>query len=81
MALLAGRPEAARADSKREVSPEERLKIEQALPVKAPAAPKKARKLLVFTLNVGYGEATVRFRTPVWRLRSWARRPALSRRW
>jgi type 1 glutamine amidotransferase len=55
-ALLAGRPEAARADSKAEVSPEERLKIERALPAKAPAAPKKARKLLVFTLNVGYGD-------------------------
>ena len=54
--LLAGRPAAARADPKPEVSPEERLKIEQALPAKAPAAPKKPRKLLVFTLNVGYGD-------------------------
>ncbi|MGA2618663.1 MAG: ThuA domain-containing protein [Thermoguttaceae bacterium] len=54
VAILAARPAAARADSPPEVSPEERLKIEQALPAKAPAAPKKPRKLLVFTLNVGY---------------------------
>jgi type 1 glutamine amidotransferase len=33
---------------RREVSPEERAKIEAALPAKAPAAPKKPRKLLVF---------------------------------
>jgi len=54
MTLLAGWREAGRADSKPDVSPEERLKIEQAIPARAPAAPKKARKLLVFTLNVGY---------------------------
>jgi type 1 glutamine amidotransferase/HEAT repeat protein len=35
------------------VSPEERQKIEAALPASAPAKPKKARKLLVFDLNVG----------------------------
>jgi type 1 glutamine amidotransferase len=33
---------------RREVSPEERAKIEAALPAKALAAPKKARKLLIF---------------------------------
>jgi type 1 glutamine amidotransferase len=33
---------------------DERLKIEQAIPLKAPAKPKKPRKLLVFDLNVGY---------------------------
>ena len=36
------------------VTPEERAKIEQAIPAKAPAAPKQPRKLLVFDLNVGY---------------------------
>lgn len=35
--------------------PAERQKIEQALPEKAPAQPKKARKLLIFDLNVNYG--------------------------
>ncbi len=54
VALLVGRPAAARADSPPEISPEERLKIEEAIPAKAPAVPKKPRKLLVFTLNVGY---------------------------
>ena len=33
---------------RREVSPEERAKIEVALPAKAPATPRKSRKLLVF---------------------------------
>jgi type 1 glutamine amidotransferase len=33
---------------RREVSPEDRAKIEAALPAKAPAAPKRPRKLLVF---------------------------------
>ena len=33
---------------RREVSPEERAKIEAALPAKAPATPRKVRKLLVF---------------------------------
>ncbi len=54
VALLSGRPDAARGDSQPEVSPEEQLKIEQAIPARAPASPKKARKLLVFTLNVAY---------------------------
>jgi len=38
------------------VSPEERAKIGKAIPATAPATPKKPRKLLVFTLNVGYGK-------------------------
>ena len=50
----ADRPEARAADGKPAVSPEERLKIEQAIPTKAFVAPKKPRKLLVFDLNVGY---------------------------
>src|SRR5687768_6523379 len=33
---------------RREVSPEDRAKIEAALPAKAPATPRKPRKLLVF---------------------------------
>ena len=33
----------------------EREKIEAALPAKAPATPRKARRLLIFDLNVGYG--------------------------
>jgi type 1 glutamine amidotransferase len=37
------------------VTNEERLKIEQAIPSKAPAVPAKARKLLIFDRNVGYG--------------------------
>ena len=37
------------------VSDQERQKIESAIPAKSPAAPKKHRKLLVFTRNVGYG--------------------------
>jgi type 1 glutamine amidotransferase len=40
---------------RREVTPEERAKIEAAIPAKAPAVPKKPRRLLVFDLNVGYG--------------------------
>ena len=40
---------------RREVSPEERAKIEAALPAKALAAPKKPRKLLVFDGQVNYG--------------------------
>lgn len=35
--------------------PAERERIAQALPAKAPARPLKPRKLLIFTLNVGYG--------------------------
>jgi HEAT repeat protein/type 1 glutamine amidotransferase len=37
------------------ITPEERAKIEAALPSAAPVAPKRARKLLVFDLNVGRG--------------------------
>jgi type 1 glutamine amidotransferase len=40
---------------RREVSPEDRAKIEAAIPAKAPAVPKKPRRLLVFDLNVNYG--------------------------
>jgi type 1 glutamine amidotransferase len=40
---------------RREVTPEERARIEAALPARAPAVPRKARRLLVFDLNVGYG--------------------------
>jgi type 1 glutamine amidotransferase len=36
------------------VSEEERLKIEQAIPAKAPTVPVKSRRLLIFDLNVGY---------------------------
>jgi type 1 glutamine amidotransferase len=36
-------------------SSEDRLRIEQALPEKAIASPAKPRRLLIFTLNVGYG--------------------------
>jgi len=42
--LLAACPETAWADANAGVSPKERLKIEQAIPAKAPAAPKKAGK-------------------------------------
>ena len=40
---------------RREVSPEERTRIEAAIPAKAPAVPKKPRRLLVYDRNVGYG--------------------------
>jgi hypothetical protein len=40
---------------RREVSPEERAKIEAALPAEAPAVPGKPRKLLVFDRQVNYG--------------------------
>jgi type 1 glutamine amidotransferase len=40
---------------RREITPEERAKIEAALPAKALAVPQKPRRLLVFDLNVGYG--------------------------
>ena len=40
---------------RREVSPEERAKIEAALPAKAVATPKKPRKLLIFDRQVNYG--------------------------
>jgi len=35
--------------------PGERQRVESAIPTKAVAAPRKARKLLIFDLNVGYG--------------------------
>jgi type 1 glutamine amidotransferase len=35
--------------------PEELKRIEAALPAKAPAVPRKPRRLLIFDLNVGYG--------------------------
>ena len=34
---------------------QERTRIEAAIPAKAPATPRKPRKLLIFDLNVGYG--------------------------
>lgn len=37
------------------VNDQDRARIEAALPAKAPAAPLKPRRLLIFTLNVGYG--------------------------
>jgi type 1 glutamine amidotransferase len=40
---------------RREVTPEERAKIEAALPAKALAVPRKPRRLLVYDRNVGYG--------------------------
>lgn len=40
---------------RREVSPEERKKIEAAIPAKAPAVPQRPRRLLVFDRNVNYG--------------------------
>jgi type 1 glutamine amidotransferase len=38
-----------------EVPDEDRRKVEAAIPSKAPAKPRKARKLLIFDLNIGYG--------------------------
>ena len=53
-ASLAGTRPAAGAESElRDVG--QRQKVEQALPDKALAPPKKPRKLLIFDLNVGYG--------------------------
>ena len=37
------------------ISPQQRQKIEEAIPNEALAAPRKPRKLLIFDLNVGYG--------------------------
>ena len=37
------------------ITPEERLKIEEAVPQEAVVAPRKPRKLLIFDRNVGYG--------------------------
>jgi type 1 glutamine amidotransferase len=53
--LLGSRYEVRAAEPKPEISLEEQKKIEQAIPAKAPAVPQKPRKLLIFTLNVGYG--------------------------
>jgi len=39
----------------------ERAKIEAAIPTKAPAVPRKPRRLLIFDLNVGYGGHPSRF--------------------
>jgi type 1 glutamine amidotransferase len=50
----AGERAAGAAEAKPSVGPEERIKIEQAIPAKAPATPRKPRRLLVFDLNVGY---------------------------
>ena len=52
--LLTARPRAWAAEPVPGVGPEERLKIEQAIPAKAPSTPKKPHKLLVLDLNVGY---------------------------
>jgi type 1 glutamine amidotransferase len=59
---VTGAPQAAGATGqtepvrrRREITPEERAKIEAALPSRAPAVPQKPRRLLVFDLNVGYG--------------------------
>ncbi len=45
----------ANAAAQGSVTPEEREKIEAALPAQAVAPPAKPRKLLIFDLNVGYG--------------------------
>ncbi len=52
-ALLLG-ASAIRADSFVQ-NADERARIEQALPAKAVVQPLKPRRLLIFTLNVGYG--------------------------
>ena len=51
---VAAGPEARAQGPQAPVSPEDQLKIEQAVPAQACIAPKKPRKLLVFDLNVGY---------------------------
>jgi hypothetical protein len=43
------------ATGQADVPDEERRKVEAAIPAKAPATPRKARRLLIFDLNVGYG--------------------------
>ncbi|MCP4644947.1 MAG: TIM barrel protein [bacterium] len=45
------------------ISAEDRAKISAALPDRAPATPEKARKLLIFDLNVVYGGHPSRFHT------------------
>ena len=44
-----------RVAASRELEPAERAQVDAALPQRAPASPQKARKLLVFDLNVNYG--------------------------
>jgi type 1 glutamine amidotransferase/sugar phosphate isomerase/epimerase len=48
------KPGAAPARTVMVVAPEERQKIEAAIPTQAPAVPAARRKLLIFSLNVGY---------------------------
>jgi type 1 glutamine amidotransferase/sugar phosphate isomerase/epimerase len=43
------------------IPPDQRVKIEQAIPAEAPARPKQPRKLLIFDVNVGYGGHPSRF--------------------
>ena len=43
------------AQAQATLSPEERQRIEAAIPAKAFVTPQKNRKLLIFDLNVGYG--------------------------
>ena len=43
------------------IPPDQRAKIEEALPAEAPVTPKKPRKLLIFDVNVGYGGHPSRF--------------------
>lgn len=52
LALLFGGKRVAAA---RELEPAERAQVDAVLPQRAPAAPRKPRKLLVFDLNVNYG--------------------------
>jgi type 1 glutamine amidotransferase/sugar phosphate isomerase/epimerase len=46
---------AGRVAASRELEPAERAQVDAVLPQRAPASPQKARKLLVFDLNVNYG--------------------------
>jgi len=50
-----GAEDRAAQPARRPISDEERLKIERAIPSKAPALPAKPRRLLIFDRNVGYG--------------------------
>ena len=43
------------------IPPDQRAKIEKAIPAEAPARPKRPRKLLIFDVNVGYGGHPSRF--------------------
>ncbi len=58
-ALMLGTTAGVRAAEKPAVKPEEIQKITQAMPETAPAKPKKARKLLVFTLTRGFPHSSV----------------------